>query len=63
MPLDDDEKSQRKTGHDIGQDLSLLSVEELAARIDLLTQEIERLRSSMNLKRATRDAADRFFKS
>ena len=63
MPIDDDEKSKKNISHEIGQDLSLLSVEELAARIALLTQEIQRLQSSMNLKRATRDAADRFFKS
>lgn len=63
MPIDDDEKSKKNASHDIGQDLSLLSVEELAERIALLTQEIQRLQSSMNLKRATRDAADRFFKS
>jgi uncharacterized small protein (DUF1192 family) len=59
----DDDQPTRKTSHEIGQDLSLLSVEELADRIALLNGEIARLQTSMSLKRATRDAADRFFKS
>jgi uncharacterized small protein (DUF1192 family) len=63
MAIDDDVKPTKKTSHEIGQDLSLLSVEELADRIALLNSEIVRLQSSMTLKRATRDAADRFFKS
>lgn len=60
---DDDNEPKKKVSHEIGQDLSLLSVEELADRIALLNAEISRLQSSMTLKRATRDAADRFFKS
>ncbi|KZD22416.1 MULTISPECIES: DUF1192 domain-containing protein [Nitrobacteraceae] len=63
MAIDDDDKPKKKVSHEIGQDLSLLSVEELADRIALLNGEITRLQSSMTLKRATRDAADRFFKS
>jgi uncharacterized small protein (DUF1192 family) len=63
MAIDDDDRPKKKISHEIGQDLSLLSVEELAERIALLNTEIQRLQSSMQLKRATRDAADRFFKS
>ena len=63
MAIDDDDKPKKKIIHEIGQDLTLLSVEELAERIALLQSEIQRLQSSMQLKRATRDAADRFFKS
>jgi uncharacterized small protein (DUF1192 family) len=63
MAIDDDDKPKKKISHEIGQDLTLLSVEELAERIALLNAEIQRLQSSMQLKRATRDAADRFFKS
>lgn len=62
MAIDDD-KPKKKISHEIGQDLTLLSVEELVERIALLQSEIQRLQSSMQLKRATRDAADRFFKS
>jgi uncharacterized small protein (DUF1192 family) len=63
MAIYDDDKPKKKIAHEFGQDLSLLSVEELADRIALLNGEIARLQSSMTLKRATRDAADRFFKS
>lgn len=63
MPMENDDKPRKTMTHEIGQDLALLSVEELAERIALLTAEIQRLQSSMTLKRATRDAADRFFKS
>jgi uncharacterized small protein (DUF1192 family) len=63
MPIEDDDKPRKKVTHEIGQDLSLLSVEELAERIALLTSEIERLQQAAAKKRASRDAADRFFKS
>jgi len=63
MPLfDDDDKPKKKIVHEIGQDLSLLSVEELAARVALLQDEIKRLEVDMTRKRATRSAADQFFK-
>jgi len=60
---DDDNKPRKKIAHEVGQDLSLLSVEELGERIALLTAEIERLRSAEVKKRASRDAANNFFKS
>lgn len=63
MAIDDDDRPKKKISHEVGQDLTLLSVEELAERIALLNTEVQRLQSSMQLKRATRDAADRFFKS
>jgi uncharacterized small protein (DUF1192 family) len=58
----DDDKPRKKIAHEIGQDLSLLSVEELGERIALLNAEVERLQAAQTMKRATRDAADRFFK-
>ena len=63
MASEDDDKPRKKISHEIGQDLSLLSVEELTERIALLTSEIERLQAAATKKRASRDAADRFFKS
>ncbi|HEY4204632.1 MAG TPA: DUF1192 domain-containing protein [Xanthobacteraceae bacterium] len=63
MAIEDDEKPRRKITHDIGQDLSLLSVDELGGRIALLTAEIERLQAEITKKRASRDAASSFFKS
>ncbi len=63
MARDDDEAPKTKTAHEIGQDLSLLSVDELTARIALLTSEIERLQAAISKKKASRDAAAGFFKS
>jgi uncharacterized small protein (DUF1192 family) len=63
MASEDDDKPRKKISHEIGQDLSLLSVEELTERIALLTSEIERLQAAATRKRASRDAADQFFKS
>jgi uncharacterized small protein (DUF1192 family) len=63
MAIEDDDKPRKKITHDIGQDLSLLSVEELTERIALMTSEIERLQVAMAKKRASKDAANSFFKS
>jgi len=63
MTIEDDDKPRRKITHEIGQDLSLLSVEELAERIALMTSEIERLQTAMSKKRASKDAANNFFKT
>ncbi len=63
MAIEDEDKPKVKVSHEIGQDLSLLSVEELGHRIELLKEEIGRLEAAMTMKRATRAAADRFFKT
>jgi uncharacterized small protein (DUF1192 family) len=63
MPIEDDDRPRKKISHEIGQDLSLLSVEELAERIALMNSEIERLQAAMIKKRASKDAANSFFKS
>jgi len=63
MPtIDEDDKPKKKVAHEIGQDLTLLSVEELGARVQLLRDEISRLEADMTQKRASRAAADQFFK-
>ena len=63
MPaIDDDDKPKKKIAHEIGQDLTLLSVEELRARVQLLTDEISRLEADIKQKQASRSAADQFFK-
>jgi uncharacterized small protein (DUF1192 family) len=63
MPaIDDDDKPKKKIAHEIGQDLTLLSVEELNARIELLRAEIARLEADIQGKQASRSAADQFFK-
>ena len=63
MASDDDDKPRKKITHEIGQDLSLLSVEELTERIALMNAEIERLQQAAAKKRASKDAANNFFKS
>ena len=63
MPIEDDDRPRKKVSHEIGQDLSLLSVEELTERIALLTSEIERLQTAAAKKRASKDAANNIFKS
>ncbi|MCJ8055448.1 DUF1192 domain-containing protein [Shinella curvata] len=62
MSLFDDDRTQKKTVHDIGSDLSLLSVDELSARIDLLKAEIARLESEKAQKGASRSAAESLFR-
>jgi uncharacterized small protein (DUF1192 family) len=63
MPIEDDDRPRKKISHEIGQDLSLLSVEELTERIALLTSEIERLQAAATKKRASKDVANSIFKS
>jgi uncharacterized small protein (DUF1192 family) len=63
MPaMDEDDRPKRKVTHEIGQDLALLSVDEIAERIALLQEEIARLDEALAKKRASRSAADQFFK-
>ena len=63
MPIEDDDRPRKKISHEIGQDLSLLSVEELTERIALLSSEIERLQAAAAKKRASKDVANSIFKS
>ena len=60
--IDDDDRPKKKLTHEVGQDLSLLSVEELAGRVQLLHDEISRIEADIAQKRAKRAAADQFFK-
>ncbi|OKO69346.1 DUF1192 domain-containing protein [Bradyrhizobium sp. AS23.2] len=63
MSMEDDDRPRKKITHEIGQDLSLLSVEELTERVALLKTEIARLEEAATRKRTSRDAANSFFKS
>jgi uncharacterized small protein (DUF1192 family) len=62
MALFDDEPIKRARAHEIGQDLSLLSVEELKDRIAVLQEEIARLEAELASKDATKSAAEALFK-
>jgi Uncharacterized small protein containing a coiled-coil domain len=48
--------------HEIGQDLSALSLNEIEERITLLKAEIARLESMREAKQASRQAANAFFR-
>lgn len=60
--VDPDELPKKKIGHEMGQDISLLSVAELGERIALLKEEIVRLEAEKTRKNASKSAADTFFK-
>ena len=60
--MDEDLPIKKKVVHEIGQDLALLSVEELSERIKSLEDEIARLDAARTKKRASRAVADQFFK-
>jgi uncharacterized small protein (DUF1192 family) len=60
--IEDDLLPKKKPTHEIGQDLSLLSVNELGERIALLKDEIVRLEGAVAAKQASRDVADQVFK-
>ena len=63
MPaMDDDDRPKKKIVHEIGQDLALLSIKELAERIAVLNDEIARLQTAIASKQGSRDVADQFFK-
>jgi uncharacterized small protein (DUF1192 family) len=63
MPaFDEDDRPKKKVTHEIGQELTLLSVAELNDRIALMREEIARLEADINKKQASRSVADQFFK-
>ena len=62
MSFFEEDRPVRKIAHEIGSDLSLLSVDELAVRIDLLRAEIERLEAEKQKKGASRSAAENLFR-
>lgn len=61
-PIDEDDRPKKKIAHEIGQDLTLLSVKELDERVALLNEEIARLEADKVKKQTQRSAADQFFK-
>lgn len=62
-PFADEKPLLRPTGHEVGQDLSLFSIDELDERIALLEREIARLKEARARKEESRAAASAFFKS
>lgn len=62
MGLFDEDQPKKKRAHEIGSDLSLLSVDELSQRIALLNEEIARLEAERERKSASRSAAESLFR-
>ncbi len=62
MAIAEDDRPKKQPVHEIGQDLSLLSVAELEARIESLRAEILRLEADRAGKQRSRSAADALFK-
>ena len=59
---DEEDAPKKKLSHELGEDLSTLSLDELAERIDLLKQEIVRIEEAIAAKRASAEVAASFFK-
>ncbi len=62
MAIFDEDVPRKKLAHEIGEDLSKLSLDELAARVAVLKAEIERLEAAAEAKRASAAVASSFFK-
>ncbi len=63
MATEDDDKPKKKPVHQIGEDLSALSLHELAERIALLKDEIARIEAAVAAKQASATVAASFFKT
>jgi uncharacterized small protein (DUF1192 family) len=61
-PFADEQAAPKPGRHEIGQDLSLLSIDEIDERVALLEQEIARLKEARARKEDSRAAASAFFK-
>jgi len=62
MAIFDEEQPKKKLAHEIGEDLSRLSLDELAARVAVLKAEIERLETAAAAKQVSATTAQSFFK-
>jgi uncharacterized small protein (DUF1192 family) len=60
--MDEEALRPKKKAHELGEDLSLLSVGELRERVEALQAEIARLETAIRSKEASKSAADTFFK-
>jgi uncharacterized small protein (DUF1192 family) len=62
MSIFDDDRPKQPSAHEIGSDLSLLSVDELKNRVALLQAEIARLEDEIAAKTSGRQAAENLFR-
>jgi uncharacterized small protein (DUF1192 family) len=63
MTFVDDDRPQKKPTHEIGVYLSMMSVDELKARIEILKTEIARIEAEAARKASGRLAAENLFRS
>ncbi|MYZ48122.1 DUF1192 domain-containing protein [Propylenella binzhouense] len=61
MGIFDEDSPPRRAAPSVGEDLSLLSIDEIEARIQLFRHEIERLQQAVAAKKKSRDAAHSVF--
>jgi uncharacterized small protein (DUF1192 family) len=62
MAILEDDAPKKKPAHEVGEDLSRMSLDELAARVEMLKTEIARIEEAAAAKRASADVAASFFK-
>lgn len=62
MAIFDDEPRKPASAHVVGQDISLMSVDELSERISMLKAEIERLETERSQRDQTKSAAEALFR-
>ena len=60
--MEDEERVVKQAEIVVGEDLSMLSVEELEKRIEILSGEIDRIRQDIASKQSSLSAAESFFK-
>jgi uncharacterized small protein (DUF1192 family) len=60
--MEEPAEPRKKVVHEVGQDLSQLSVFELKERVLALTEEIARIEQAIKRKESSKSAADNFFK-
>lgn len=62
MSLFEDDRPKKTSSHELGADLSMLSVDELKARIGLLKAEVERIEAEIAAKSSSRNVAEGLFR-
>jgi uncharacterized small protein (DUF1192 family) len=61
--MEEEDRPKPKTAHMPGENLDMVSIEELHQRVTLLEAEIARIKAEIQRKTASKSAADAFFKS
>ena len=62
MSVFDDDRPVKKSGHEIGSELAMLSADELDRRVALLKDEIVRIEAEIRAKSSSRNVAEGLFK-